>query len=229
MPEIIEQEQELKQQALTVVERATLVKITDQTSYDAACDLLQKEIVPFRKKWADYWKPLTTAAWGAYKKVQDKFKEGDEPAEKAERWVKHAIRVWDDEQIRIEQEQQRKAQEAAEKVAEEERLRAAIVAEEAGANEAEVSAIVDAPVVVVAEPVVPAYSRTAGISRRENFKAKVVDLHALVKAAAKDKALLAYLEPNQTALNNRAKADRQTLNIPGVVPYNDAIVSARGR
>jgi hypothetical protein len=231
MPEVIEQkqEQELKQEALTIVQRATLVKISDQQSYNAACDLLQKEIVPFRKKWADYWKPLTGAAWTAYKKIQDKFKEMDEPAEQAERVVKAEIRRWDDEQIRIEQEKQRKAQEEAEKAATEERLRAAIVAEEAGASETEVAAIVDTPLAVVADPVAPTYQRTSGISRRENWKCKIVDLHALVKAAAKDKNLLCYLEANQSALNARAKADRQTLNIPGVVPYNDAIVSARGR
>lgn len=223
------QEQELKQQALTVVERAALVKITDQPSYDSATSLLLETIIPFRKKWAEYWKPLTGAAWDSYKKIQQKFKDGDEPAERAEKAVKAEIRRWDDEQIRIEQEKQRKAQEAAEKQAEEERLRAAIVAEEAGASEQEVSAIVDAPVAVVAEPVEPSYTRTSGISRRENWKAKVTDLHALVKAAAKDKSLLAYLLPNEQALNNRAKADKQTLNIPGVVPYNDAVISGRSR
>lgn len=229
MTEIVEQEQELKQEALTIVQRATMVKISDQTSYNAACDLLQKEIVPFRKRWAEYWKPLTGAAWDAYKKIQEKFNEGDKPAEMAERAVKTEIRRYDDEQIKIEQERQRKAQEEAEKEAEEERLRAAIVAEAAGATESEVQAIVEAPVAVVAAPVEPTYQRTSGISRRSNWKAKIVDLHALVKAAAKDKSLLAYLEPNQTALNNRAKADQKTLNIPGVVAYDDGVVSARGR
>jgi hypothetical protein len=224
-----EQQEQLTQEALTVVQRAALVKITDQASYDGATKLLLEEIIPFRKKWADYWKPLTGAAWDAYKKIQAKFKERDEPAEAAEHAVKKEIRRWDDEQIRIEQERQRAAQEALEKAAEEERLRAAIVAEQSGATETEVSAIVDAPVAVVAEPVASAYQRTSGISRRSNWKAKVTDLHALVKAAAKDKNLLAYLEANQTALNNRAKADQKTLNIPGVVPYDDAIVSARGR
>ena len=227
--EIQKAEQELKAQSLTILQRAQIVKITDQESYDGATTLLLEEIVPIRKKWADYWKPLTGAAWDAYKKIQIKFKEGDEPLEAAEHSVKRAIRAWDDEQIRLEQERQRKAQEEAEKQAEEERLRAAIVAEQSGATETEVSAIVDAPVVVVAEPVAPSYQRTSGISRRSNWKAKVTDLHALVKAAAKDKSLLAYLEANQTALNNRAKADQKTLNIPGVVAYDDAIVSARGR
>jgi hypothetical protein len=230
MPEILDgTEQQLKSEALTVVQRARTIVVSDQASYDSACDLLLSTVIPFRKRWSDFWKPMTEAAWKAYKTVQIRFKEGDEPLEEAEKAIKKEIRRWDDEQQKIEAERQRRAQEEAEKAAEEERLRAAIVAEEAGATETEVSAIVDAPVAVVAEPVAPAYQRTSGISKRENWKCKVNDLHALVKAAAKDKSLMAYLQPDQRALDARAKADRQTLNLPGCVAYNDAVISARGR
>jgi hypothetical protein len=229
MPEVIEQEQELKQQALTVVERAKIIKIADQPSYDAATSLLLNEIIPFRKRWKDYWEALRVPAHAAYQGILDKFNEGDKPAEAAEKAVKSEIRRWDDEQERKRQELQRKAQEEAEREAEEERLRAAIVAEEAGASEPEVQAIVDAPVVAVAQPVAPTYAKAAGVSGRDNWKAKVTDFPALVKAAAKDKSLLAYLLPNEQALNNRAKADKQTLNVPGVVPWNDRIISGRGR
>ena len=222
-----EQEQELKQEGLTVVERAMLVKITDQLSYDYACELLQETIIPFRKRWSAYWEPLKSSAYRSYKAILDKFKEGDDPAETAERAVKAEIRKWDDAQERIRAELQRKAQEEAEKAAEEERLQAAIVAEESGASDAEVQAIVEVPIAAVAPPVERTYTRATGVSKRENWKAVVKDFHALVKAAAKDKSLLAYLEANQSALNARAKADRQTLNIPGVVPWNDAVVSAR--
>lgn len=229
MPEVVEQEQELKQQALTVVERAKFVKIQDQDSYDSATSLLLNEIIPFRKKWEAYWNPIRESAYSTYKGILNKFNEGDKPAEVAERAVKAEIRRWDDEQERIRQELQRKAQEEADRAAEEERLRAAIVAEESGATDEEVSGIVDAPVVAVAAPVAPTYAKAAGVSKRDNWKAKVTDLHALVKAAAKDKSLLAYLQANDSALNNRAKADKQTLNIPGVVAWNDSVISGRGR
>lgn len=229
MPEVVAQEQELKQEALTVVQRSKIVKIQDQPSYDAATSLLLNEIIPFRKRWKEYWEALRVPAYAAYQGILNKFNEGDKPAEAAERAVKTEIRRWDDEQERIRQELQRKAQEEADKQAEEERLQAAIVAEEAGASEKEVEAIVEAPVVSFAAPVEPTYAKASGISRRANWKAKVTDLHALVKAAAKNKDLLAYLEPNQTALNNRAKADEKTLNIPGVVPYNDSVISGRAR
>ena len=223
------QEQELKLQGLTVVERARLVKIQDQQSYDDAARFLLESIIPFRKKWAAYWEPVKASAYRTYKEIQKKFAEGDDSAALAEKTVKAEIRRWDDLQMLIEQERQRLAQEAAETRAEEERLRAAIVAEQAGATEEEVSRIVDTSLAVVAEPVEPAYVRTSGISRRENWKARVTDFHALVKAAAKDKSLLPYLQVNESALNARAKADRSTLNIPGVIAYQEAVLAARGR
>src|SRR5208337_4151275 len=137
MPITIEQVQEenLKQEALTVTQKAALVKITDQPSYDSATALLLEQIIPFRKRWAEYWEPLKKSAWDAHKAIMAKFNDGDAPAEKAERQVKGAIRVWDDEQERIRQELQRKAQEEAERKEQEERLAAAVIAEESGATE----------------------------------------------------------------------------------------------
>jgi hypothetical protein len=226
-------EDPLKQEALTVIERAKIVKISDQSTYTDASILLLDVIMPLRRKWKNFWYgsddgpvPL---AYKAYKSVLGKFNEADKPLEDAERTVKSAIAVWDAEQEHKRQELQRTAELAARKAEEEARKNAAAVAEDSGASEEEVAAIVEAPILAVAQPVAPTYQRTSGISRRSNWKAKVTDLHALVKAAAKDKSLLAYLEPNETALNNRAKADRQTLNIPGVVAYDDGVVSARSR
>lgn len=229
MSEVIEQEQELKQQALTVTERAKLVKISDQDTYDAATSMLLQEIIPFRKKWKDYWEGLRVPAYAAYQGILNKFNEGDKPAAEAERQVKSEIRRWDDEQERLRQEEQRKAQAAAEAAADEERLRAAIVAEESGASDEEVSSIVDAPVVAVAAPVAPTYAKASGVSKRDNWKAKVTDMKALVKAVAAGKVPLEYLQPNDQALNARAKADKQTMNIPGVVAWNDSIISGRSR
>lgn len=229
MSEVVEQEKELKEQALTIVQRATLVKITDQASYDDASKLLLEEIVPFRKRWQEYWSPVKASAWNAYKAIMGKISEMDEPAERAERAVKAEIKRWDEAQDKIRQEAQRRAQEEAEKEAAEERLRAAIVAEEAGASDAEVKAIVDSPIAVVADPVAPTYERARGLSKREHWIAVVTNFYDLVKAASKDKSLLPYLQVNQSALNKRASADKSTLNIPGVIAKDDAIISARGR
>ena len=230
MPITIEQVQEenLKQEALTVTQKAALVKITDQPSYNSASALLLEQIIPFRKRWAEYWNPLKTAAWEAHKAIMAKFNEGDAPAEQAERIVKAAIRDWDVEQQRIQERLQREAQEAAEKAAQEEKLAAAIAAEKSGASKEEVDDIFTAPVAVVAAPVAPTYQRAAGISKmRDNWSAELVDMKALVKAVAAGKVSYEYLLPNQVALNARAKADKSTMNIPGVVARNVPVIAGR--
>ena len=222
-------EQEIKEQALTVVERAKIVKITDQETYDNACTLLLEQIKPFRKRWLEYWAAVKNPAWAAYQAIQKKFTEGDRPLEDAERQVKAEINRWDQEQEKIRQEKQREAEEAARQAEEEERLRIATMAEESGATAEEVNAIVDTPVTAVAPPVAPTYQKASGIGTRENWKARVTDIKKLCAAVAKGTVPPTYVLPNESVLNARAKADKGTLNIPGVVPYNDPIVSGRSR
>src|ERR1035438_967293 len=229
MPEIvIEQEKELKQEALTITQQAQAIVIRDQVSYNHASSLLLEQIIPFRRRWEEYWSPLRKAAWDSHKAVMAKFNEGDEPAARAEQLVKASIRNWDMEQERIRCELQRKAQEEAERLAREERMQAAIAAEAAGATNEQVDEIFDAPVQVVAAPVEMTYQRASGISKsRDNWSAEVQDMKALVKAVAVGKVSYEYLLPNQTALNARAKADKSTMNIPGVVARNVPVIAGR--
>lgn len=222
-------EQEIKQEALTVVEQAKIVKITDQESYDYACSLLLEQIKPFRKRWLEYWAAVKNPAWAAYQAIQKKFTEGDKPLEDAERQVKQEINRWDQEQERIRQELQRKAEEDARRAEEEERLRLATMAEESGATAEEVNAIVDTPVTAVAPPVQPTYQKASGIGVRDNYKARVIDMKKLCAAIAKGTVPATYVLPNEQALNARAKADKMTLNIPGVQPYNEPVISGRNR
>jgi hypothetical protein len=224
-----ETEQELKQEALTVVQQAALVKIEDQATYDSAAALLLEQIIPFRKRWADYWEPLKKSAWDAHRSIMGKFNEGDQPAEKAERIVKAAIRVWDDEQARIQQELQRKAQEEEERRERERRLAEAVMAEESGAAEEQVAAILEAPIAVVAAPVQSTYARAMGVSGRDNWKCRVIDMKKLCSAIGKGLVPVNYVESNDTALNARAKADKETLNIPGCQPYNERTITGRAR
>ncbi len=222
-------EQEIKQEALTVVEQAKVVKIVDQESYDHATSLLLDQIKPFRKRWLAYWSEVKNPAWAAYQAIQKKFTDGDKPLEEAERQVKAEIARFDAEQERIRQQLQREAEEHARKVEEEERLRWAAMAEESGATPEEVNAIVDTPVTAVAPPVEPTYQKASGIASRENWKARVVDLKKLCAAIAKGTVPPNYVLPNESVLNARARADKGTLNLPGVVPFNDPIISGRSR
>ena len=222
------QEEALRKE-LTVVEKALQVKISDQATYDYASALLLEKILPFRKRWKAYWEELRKPAWDSYQSILRKFNEGNEPAEKAEKAIKAEIARWDAEQVRIRQELQRKAQEEAERQERERLMAEAVFAEEAGASEAEVEAIVSAPVVAVAEPVAPTYERVSAISKRDNWKCRVIDIKALCKAIGAGKVPANYVLANETVLNARAKADKETLNIPGCVPYNEPVIAGRAR
>jgi hypothetical protein len=240
MPEVIaKQEKELTQQALTIVERAQLVRIVDQPTYDLATTLLLTEIKPLRTRWKEYWDEVKRPLRKAVDAVQAKFNAGDGPLENAERQIKGEINRWDAEQQRIQQERQRAAQELADREAEEERNRVAIVAEEAGATAEEVQAIAEAPTLAIAPPVPMTYQKAAGVSRVDNYKARVTDLKALCRAVGAGKCSVEYvmgLTKNKStgfisspALNARAHGDKTTLCIPGVIAWNDPIISGRSQ
>ncbi len=79
------------------------------------------------------------------------------------------------------------------------------------------AASVVAPVVQVDVP------KVAGLTSRKNYKAKVTDLMALVKAVAEGKAPLAYVLPNESVLDKMAKALKQQMSIPGVELIEESI------
>ena len=234
MPDTLTTETEIKQEALTVIERSKIVKIVDQKTYDAASELLLSKIKPFRVRWKNFWYgsddgpvPL---AYRAYKSVLGKFNEVDDPLEEAERRVKVAVLGWEREQARLLREAQEKAQRQAEQREEEERLQAATLAEESGATAEEVQAIAETKAQIIAAPVEPTFQRATGMSKpRDNWKCRVTDLKALARAVGAGKVPVEYILPNEAALNARAKADRQTLNIPGCMSVNEPIIAGRSK
>lgn len=88
-----------------------------------------------------------------------------------------------------------------------------------------------AEVAPVALPAVTA-PKAAGVSSRQNWKAEVTDLGALVTAAAAalangDDTLLAYLQANTTTLGQVAKALKAQARIPGVRVYAEEALTVR--
>lgn len=222
------EDQELKQEALSVVERATAIKIIDQATYDEASTFLLEIVKPMRTRWKEYWEGVRAPAYLAYQKILAKIKEGDLPLERAEDSLKKSIRDWDVAQENLRQERQREAQRKAEADEAAKRLQDSVFAEEAGAIE-EAEAIMSAPSTAVAAPVEPTYQRASGISTRENWKARVTDIKALCRAIGAGKVPITYVEANMSVLNARAKADKNTMDVPGVQAFNDPIVAGRSR
>lgn len=121
-----------------------------------------------------------------------------------------------------------------------EQLELAEQAEAAGATE-EAEAIVSAPVEVKAVPVLPPpapvqapapvapSAAPSSVSSRDNWKAEVVDLAALVRAVATGEAALRFVQASSSNLNDWARQIREEKVIHGVKIYNDPIYATNAR
>jgi hypothetical protein len=206
---------------------AQVCVITDQLSYDNAASLLLEVIKPMRRKLADYWTPLKESAYRSYKLILDKYGDMDKPMEVAEMQVKAALSKFTQQQEIIRQAEQRKAQLEAERIEREEKEKHALEAIDAGLPEDQVEAMLAAAPVAVAPVLAPTYVKATGVSMRDNWQARVTDLKKLCAAVAKGTVPVTYVLANESALNARAKADKETLNIPGVQAINNPVVSGR--
>jgi hypothetical protein len=93
--------------------------------------------------------------------------------------------------------------------------------------EATASVAETASVVAVAAQYAPvSSSKVAGISSRSNWKAEVVDLLALVKAAAANPdAFLPYLQANEQAIGAFARSAKSAARMPGVEFRDEKIIA----
>lgn len=120
----------------------------------------------------------------------------------------------------------RKLQEEARRLEEERALADAIAAEEAGDKKA-ADAILEQPVSVPAVAVTPAIPKVAGRSVRDDYKGRVVDFLKLVQHVAAHPEDLGVLKADESAINERAKSQRQGFNLPGCELVVVPVVSTR--
>lgn len=160
-------------------------------------------------------------------KIMDWEAEQERIRQELERKAREEAQRKADEEARI-------AREAAEAearriAAEDEAARLALAqqAEESGATAEQVNEILETPVLDVPEPapyvapqivmptVAPTYKKTAGFTSRTAYSAEVANLNELIKAAAGNPFFAQYLEVNQTAINNLARASKEAFSLPG--------------
>lgn len=225
---LVEPVADLGQKALATQVRASGITVIDQHTYDIAVEEL-RGIVAMRKEITDHHAPLKAKAHEAHKAICDAEKKLLNPIDLAERAIKAAISKYTAEQLRIAEEREKAAREEAERLAAEEIEAAAVEAEAQGASVEEVTAIITQPVIVPHVAVAPTFHRAVGITVPQTFQAEVFDVKALCRAIGEGKVPANYVSPNMTALNQRARADRQALNIPGVkaVPVSNVRVGGR--
>ena len=220
---------DVTQEALTWPDRARSLLVIDEASYRHAAEFV-KGIKGLRQKISNTFGPIVAKAHAAHKEAVGQRKRAEAPLQDAEQIIKASMGAWSREQQRVAQEAARQREEELRRREEEERLAEAVALEADGEPE-QAAALIEAPVVVA--PVVPqsAAPKVAGISQREVWKATVVDLPALVQAAAADSTGVAagLLQVNQTALNGLARSLKGALTVPGVKVYTETVMSASGR
>ncbi|QYY30271.1 hypothetical protein K2O51_23150 [Cupriavidus pinatubonensis] len=103
----------------------------------------------------------------------------------------------------------------------------AIATAEAGANEARSLELSAELVTAAPAPVATSAPKVAGLSTRQNWKARLTDKMALIRFVAEHPEHQHLLDVNQSALNQLAKAQKDAMRLPGVEAYPDAVMSAR--
>jgi hypothetical protein len=218
---------ELESRALTVVDEARAVVIVDQESLNRAGSFITERIKPLLAEADEVFDPVISSAHKAHKEaIAAKLKVAG-PLIQAEGILKAHVGTFLRDQERNRQAEERRLREAEEarllKIREEQ----IEAAENAGAEAGLVKAICEEPLPEPAPVSVPAYQKPAGITTRETWNAQVTSIKELCRAVAEGKVPETYVSANMTALNARARADKQLMNIPGVCAISDTGISAR--
>lgn len=220
--------QELETRALSWPERAQGIAIRDQVSYQTAANLLL-DIAALKKEIVSHHEPIKKAAFEAHRAAVAAEKRLLDPLQQAETILKRGIGAWEMEQERIRLEEQRRAEEETQRAEEQLRLEMAAQAEDEGAPPEVAEQILQTPLPIPKPVVAPTFNRVAGVSTRQNWRAEVTDIRALCKAVAEGRASVQFVQPNLPALNQVARAMKETFNIPGCRAVPDTTVAARTR
>lgn len=212
----------VEEKALTIVDQARAVKVTDAESYVIA-GTLWKAIGDMIKEVEETFNPIVKAAHVAHKAAVEKRAKFLDPLTAAQKDVKRLMSDYDAAQEAIRREAQRKAEEAARKAAEEQALLEAIAAEEAakanGAAQeeaaAEAEAVMTAPVYVPPVVVPKATPKLAGGPvYRTVWKYRVTNSTLVPRE---------YLMLDEVKIGQVVRALKGATNIPGIEPFEDRV------
>lgn len=210
--------QEIQERALTVPEKARIVKIMDDKTYEAAGEILL-QIKDLRKQIDAAFDPIIKKAHEAHKEAVAQKKRADAPLVEAENIIKPQISAYLAEKERQRREEEERLREEARKQEEEERLRAAIAAEQAGQKDV-AEEIMEAPVVVAPVVVPKTAPKVAGISTQKRWAFRIANEKLIPRE---------YLKVDEVKIGGVVRALKDKTNIPGVEVYSEDIVAAGRR
>ncbi len=213
--------EEVESKALSIVEQANMVKVTDAESYRVA-GFLWKTIGEVMKEVSETFDPIISATHKAHTQACDQKKKYYVPLEKAYKEVKRLMGVFESEQERIRQEEQRRLEEEARISAEEHLLKDAIYAEEealqngASPEEAaqEAEAVISQPVRVAPVVLPKATPKVQGVVFRTIWKFRIKDANAIPRQ---------YLIPDEKAIGAVVRSSQGRIRIAGIEPYEERV------
>jgi len=212
----------VEESAVSIVEQAQSVRVTNQETLEQANDILGA-IKKMHKEVVAEFDPKVKAAHAAHKAAVAHMKKYTTPLEAAEKAIKCDMQRYVTEQEEKESKERERAQREAE---EKERKRIAdLEAKEQKAREsgdeakAEKLAAKKEDVSYAPKTVAPKVNKVDGLSFKEVWTADVTDMRALIKAVADGIAPIAILEVNKSNLSRHAKLVQNTQDIPGVKIY----------
>ena len=211
--------------ALSVSERAKIVKVASNDQYLEACELV-KTIKALRAEIDATFDPVIAKAYQTHKEAVAQKRKFEQPLVEAEGLVKRSIGDWLSEQERIRKEEELRLQKLAQEEEERRQLQNAVILDDLGETE-EANRLLEET--VVAPPVVlPQFTpKVHGVSMSQRYSAEVVNLMELVKAVAQGKAPIQCLKADQVFLNRQAVAMRQAMAYPGVKLKIESSVGVR--
>lgn len=216
----------LEGQVAIVVKAANALQVASPEAYERGGEGLQ-HINARTKQVKDFFKEPKAKAHDAHKSITAAEKKLLDPLVLAKGIINRKMVAWDQAEEKKRREAQRKADEEAQRKADEEAQRIAEEEQIARAEESDVDDIeeimsepvVAAPVVAAPVTVPDARPKVAGLTRRKNWKYRIVDV---------DKIPREYMMPDDRKLAAAAREMKENAKIPGIeVHAEESIASGR--
>jgi len=220
-------ELQLRQEVSPVVSEAYSIVVQNAQQYSGAAEFL-KMLKDAQKKVKEYFEPMKTNAYQAWKEICAKENQMLDPLGKAEAEVKTKMLTFQREEEERRIAEQRRLQAIADEKARKERERLQKEAEKLKTPELKEKRMAEAESVIA--PVIqvqPETPKIDGISTRSIWKAEVISKIDFVKAAINDQNLLALLGIDLAKLNKIAQATKGQISYPGIRFYEETIMASR--
>lgn len=198
---------EVEQKALSIVDKAKLVKVVDQGSYISAGNMW-KSLDEIIKEVKETFDPICEAANKAHKAATAKRASFLDPLEGAKKSVKSLMSAYDLEQEKIRKAEERKLEEEARKRDEEARLAEAIELEKEGRKDEAEQVLSESSVIPVF--VAKTTPKIEGVVYRTIWKYRITDASKLPRE---------FLVPDEVKIGGVVRSLKGSTNIPGVEAY----------